>query len=148
MKLSQKLLNELSDEKLKLINQGIDKGINLLQYVNPRYNLNQIKVIKKGLELGIDISLFNHIWFNENQMCVLLSGVLKGIDISKYAKPYYTEKQMQLLIDNENLSKYSHPKYDEDFLEYKNNEYNEMVNQANSDFFSEWYENDPGAQWE
>lgn len=148
MFLNKDSLSKFSEEQLSVVNDGLEKGLDISKYLNPMFSVKQMELIKKGLELGFDVSLYNHIWFDEEQMEMILVGLLKKEDMKEFAKVYYTADQMLMHIRLKNKEDYNHPKYSAEFLEEKEDDYYESRREANRDYYSDLYANDSSAQWD
>lgn len=56
---------------------------------------DQIKEIRRGLENGVDVSWYADPKYNWKQMVQIYYGLRSGLDVSTYADPKYDAQQMR-----------------------------------------------------
>ncbi|SHN87926.1 hypothetical protein [Desulfitobacterium chlororespirans] len=95
--------------QLSRIRQGLNQGLDVSLYANPKFSLEQMLQIQQGLIHGIDVSIYAKPEYDELQMEQILSGLVAGEDISDYADPSYSATEMALIRYKENMS-YCHNK--------------------------------------
>lgn len=49
MFLNKENLNKFSGEQLSVVNDGLEKGLDISKYLNPMFSVKQMELIKKGL---------------------------------------------------------------------------------------------------
>ena len=86
----------LSFEQMGQIRLGLEAGIDVSKYANPKLSDKQMEEIRWGLESGIDVSAYADPKFNDEQMEQIRLGLEAGIDVSKYADPYFNWIEMDI----------------------------------------------------
>ena len=81
-------------DQLKIIREGLYKGLDVSKYADPKYNCDQMFQIYRGLEDNIDVNYYANPEFNSLQMDLIRYGIYNGLDVSKYADPKYSYEQM------------------------------------------------------
>lgn len=88
-----------------------------MEYNGNNFTYTQAKMINMGLEYGIDVSYYASVEFNRKQMSEILYGLLSNVDVSIYSKPEFNDKQMcQIrlgLESGEDVSEYTNPELDQ-----------------------------------
>lgn len=84
----------LSFEQMGQIRLGLEAGIDVSKYANPKLSDNQMQEIRWGLEDGLDVSKYADPKFNWEQMEEIRKGLESGIDVTKYADPKWEYIQM------------------------------------------------------
>ena len=82
------------DDQMRWIRDGLEQGLDVSWYADPKYNGDQMLQILVGLERGLDVSVYADPKYDENQMRMIYQGLRDGLDISIYADPKYGWKQM------------------------------------------------------
>lgn len=104
------------------INEGLDKGLDVSVYANPRYSRKQMAQIRIGLESGVDVTVFANPRYNANVMEQIREGLESGVDVSIYADPKYDADQMEQirggLEEGLDVSVYADPKFNEDQMRW------------------------------
>ena len=101
-------------KQLEEIQIGLEEGLDVSKYANPKFDFNQMAEIRKGLKQGIDISKYADPKFDWFQMEQIYEGLNQDLDISIYANPEFNWEQMReirygLQLDLD-VSKYADPK--------------------------------------
>lgn len=98
-----------------LIEQGMQNGVDVTVYADPKYDWQQMHVIKRGLEQGLDVAVFANPEYTHGQMSMLLRGLQQNFDISVYTDPHFSTEQMQEIVSGMesgvNVSRYADTKY-------------------------------------
>jgi hypothetical protein len=98
-----------------MIEQGMEKGLDVAVYADTRYNWRQMHVIKSGMERGLDISALRDPEYSHEQMGAILRGLRQGFDISIYADKKYRAEQMNEIAagmeSGVNVNQYADPRY-------------------------------------
>lgn len=104
------------------IDEGLDKGLDVSVYANPRYSRKQMAQIRMGLESGVDVAVFANPRYNANVMEQIREGLESGVDVSIYADPKYDADQMEQirigLEEGLDVSVYADPKFNEDQMRW------------------------------
>ena len=97
------------------IREGLEKGIDVSVYADPKYGVAQMGEIRKGLESGVDVSVYADPEYNWWQMNQIREGLESGVDVSWYSDPKYDGEQMfqirEGLEKGIDVSVYADPKY-------------------------------------
>ena len=96
--------SEFDERQLEVLNDAIDKGINMSKYAKPIYDEYQLKRILVGLEHNLNVKYYHKPIFSADQMRAILA-VLQEFSSTEYeenieliAQHWYTEKEMRELI--------------------------------------------------
>ena len=108
---------ESSDDILiKIVNMGLEQGLDLSQYVNQYGHFQKYSVLE-GLEAGVDVSQYaDPKKYDDAQMDAILKGLKSGVDTSIYSDPEkYDGYQMSAIYwglkDGVDVSWYADPKF-------------------------------------
>jgi len=112
------------DKQLREIRIGLEDGVDVSWYTDPKYDWEQMKVIRYGLQKGLDVSVYADPKYDYEQMHEIWSGLNMGVDVSWYADPKYARSQMRQILyglfSGVDVSQYADPKYDwEQMLEIR-----------------------------
>lgn len=69
-----------SDEQMNEIHIGIEKGIDFLIYLNPKYNPEQMALIREGLIKGYDVSKYADVYLTYEQMKSIYNDIEYGME--------------------------------------------------------------------
>ena len=90
---------------------GLENGIDISKYADPKYDAFQMRQIRYGLEDNLDISKYDNPKYEWERMRYLRIVLKHGIDTSQF--DFKQIEQIVLgIIDNLDISKYADPKYD------------------------------------
>ena len=102
-------------DQIKEIKYGLEHGIDVLKYIDTRYDKNQIGQVLWGIEMGLDVSYYNNPEFNWHQMTILRQGLRDGLDVTICADPKFNAKQMAQILTGlhrgVDVSLYANPKF-------------------------------------
>lgn len=105
-------------EQMKWIHWGLKNGLDVSIYADPKYDESQMYEIYLGLENGIDVSWYADPKFDDDQMFCICTGLEDGVDVSQYADPKYDKNQMWQILEGLcsglDVSVYADPKFDSD----------------------------------
>ena len=103
-------------EQMKEIRLGLKEGLDVSKYADPKFDWEQMLETTLGLECGLDVSKYADPKFNKWQMKQIRLGLKEGLDVSKYADPKFNEWQMKEIREGLkcglDVSKYADPKFD------------------------------------
>jgi len=88
------------DDQMRWIRRGLEEGVDVSIYADPKYNADQMLQIFVGLKNGVDVSWYADPKYDKYQMLMIYQGLEKGLDVSVYADPKYSWKQMKELREN------------------------------------------------
>lgn len=104
--------------QLEQINEGKNEYLDINIYAMPKFEAIQMFHFKTALELGIDSSnilTFLKPEFNDEQLCQIFFGLITNLDVSKYAKIEFNceqMKQIRLGLENKlNVLIYAKPEF-------------------------------------
>ena len=72
------------------------KLLDLIDFIKT-YDSDQMREIRIGLERGLDVSVYADPKYNVYQMQQIRIGLERGLDVSVYADPKYNCMQMQVM---------------------------------------------------
>lgn len=109
--------SEFDDSRMNEIRKGLESGVDISQYADPKFYARQMRQIRLGLESGIDISQYADPKIDGPKMEEIRLGLESGVDISWYANPKkFTSGQMEEirkgLESGVDVSVYADPKFD------------------------------------
>ena len=73
---------------------GLEQGVDILKYVNSKFNCSQMAQIRYGLLSGIDVNKYANQKFSQSQMCQIREDLEDGLNVDEYADPRFTCEQM------------------------------------------------------
>ena len=85
---------EFNDDQMEEIQRGLDAGVDVSVYADPKFDSSQMWEIRTGLEQGFDVSLYADPKFNGGQMWEIRVGFAHDVDPRIYANPKYNREQM------------------------------------------------------
>lgn len=91
--------------QMEQIRKGLESGVDVSVYADPKFSYGQMKRIRDGLESGVDVSIYADPKFSAWQMEELRLGLESGVDVSVYAVPEFGSWQMEDI--RKGLEKYS-----------------------------------------
>ena len=101
------------DERMYQIIIGLQNGIDVSVYSDPKFDAEQMGAIRRGLEKKLDVSVYADPKFDHLQMEIICSALEKGIDLLSYVDSKYNAFQMtEVLIgleDHLNVAIYCDP---------------------------------------
>lgn len=104
------------EDQMREIRKGLDAGVDVSQYADPKFSSWQMLQIRKGLESGVDVSPYADPKFKWDQMEEIRYGLESGVGISQYADPKFNWKQMEQirkgLESGVDVNQYADPKFD------------------------------------
>lgn len=107
--------SEFDEDQLQQIREGLEEGLDISWYADPKYYYSEMRYIRFGLEEGLDVSIYADPKFDDGQMYEIFVGLLHGLDVSTYADPKFNNAQMRMirygLEDGIDVSQYADPKY-------------------------------------
>lgn len=77
--------SEFSWNQMYQIRLGLEKGLDVSKYANPKFDSYQMEQIRLGLEKSLDVSRYADPRFTWAQMNEIRLGLEKSLEISKYA---------------------------------------------------------------
>lgn len=77
------------------IREGLEEGLDVSVYADPKFRWNQMAEIRRGLESGVDVSVYADPKFHWAQMYQIRKGLESGVDVSVYADPKFDDRQME-----------------------------------------------------
>ena len=83
-----------NDDQMFEIREGLEDGLDVSVYADPKYDGHQMSRIRWGLEDGLDISMYADPKYDDNQMAQIRWGLEEGLDVSVYANPKYDSTNM------------------------------------------------------
>lgn len=96
--------SEFDERQLEVLNDAINKDINMSKYAKPIYDEYQLKRILVGLENNLNVTYYHNPIFSADQMRVILA-TLQEFNNTEYeenivliAQPQYTKKEMRELV--------------------------------------------------
>ena len=104
-----------NSQQMYEIQCGLEAGVDVSIYADPKYDFSQMCEIRKGLEAGVDVSIYADPKYSFDQMSEILEGLKLNLDVSKYADPRFDWCQMRMIRDGLetglDVSKYADTKY-------------------------------------
>ncbi|MBO5071679.1 MAG: DUF1738 domain-containing protein [Eubacterium sp.] len=104
--------NEMQQNQIQL---GLEKGLDVSVYADPKFNGDQMSAIRNGLELEVDVSKYADPKYDFEQMMQIHFGLEFGVDVSVYAEPKFNADQMREIrwgLQKElDVSAYADPKF-------------------------------------
>lgn len=108
-------VQKFDSAQIWLIEQGMENGVDVTVYADPKYDWQQMHVIKRGLEQGIDVAVFSNPKYTHGQMGMLLRGLAQDLDVSAYADPQFSAEQMKEIVtgmeNGVNVNRYANTQY-------------------------------------
>lgn len=80
--------------QMNVIKAGLNRGLDVSIYADPKFNEWHMYAILEGLEQGIDPSIYANPEFSYPQMREIREGLVSGVDVNIYADPKYSWDQM------------------------------------------------------
>lgn len=100
-------------QQMKRIRWGLDAGIDVDMYADPKFNSDEMHEIYYGLLTGVDASIYADPEYDWRQMWEIREGLEQGVDVSVYADPKFDDNQMEQirkgLKSGVDVSKYADP---------------------------------------
>lgn len=90
-----KWILDFNEYQMKVIKEGLEKGLDVAQFADPDFNPNQMNELKDGLKKGIDISLVADPQFDYLSMRYLINCIEEGWDISWFANHNFDSEQIK-----------------------------------------------------
>ena len=53
---------------MKKIREGLQRGLDVKIYANPKFDVDQMQLIQDGLEKGVNVKIYAKMEFDSNQM--------------------------------------------------------------------------------
>lgn len=75
------------DSQWRWICFGLDSGVDVSTYADPKFDWKQMAEIELGLRAGINVSKYADPKFDHYQMYEIREGLKSGVNISEYADP-------------------------------------------------------------
>lgn len=88
------LLSQMDMYQKHQLMLGFESNVDVLKYMDPRYDWKQMRQIRYGLEKGLNVSIYADPKYDKYQMDAIRRGMESGIDVSKYADPVFNAFQM------------------------------------------------------
>lgn len=114
---SDEPLNKFIQYQMEEIRLGLETGLDVSVYADPKYNTLQMAQIRLGRGQGMDVSVYANPKFDGWQMAQIRWGLEEGLDASVYADPRLDQYQMEQirlgLGQGLDVSVYADPKFDE-----------------------------------
>lgn len=79
---------------------GLEEGLDVSWYANPKFNHYQMEQILYGLENNINVSLYANTEFTWAQMEQIRLGLKHGFDVSIYLNPTIDWREMQKHLED------------------------------------------------
>jgi len=109
--------------QLTQIQKGLESGVDVNWYADPKFDYWQMWQIREGLEAGLDVSVYADPKFDHMQMGAIREGleeirkgVESGVDVSLYADPKFNGSQKWQIREgleaDVDASIYADPKFD------------------------------------
>ena len=102
-------MDEFTPWGIRLIRVGLEEGLDVSWYADPKYTALQMVQIYKGLEAGVDVSWYADPKSNSTQMLLIREGLEQGLDVSKYADPKYDKDKMREIRESLKEKKLAKP---------------------------------------
>lgn len=83
--------------QLEEIRLGLEHGIDVSIYANPKYSFTKMAELRKGLEHGLDITKYLDVQFTTAQMLEIRVGLEDGLDVSLYNALNYSSLYMKVI---------------------------------------------------
>ena len=80
--------------QLRLIRQGLDAGLDVSIYANPKLSFEQMREIEHGLNYGFDMTKYTSGDYSEDQISQIIFGLVEGLDVSEYDDVKMSAKRM------------------------------------------------------
>lgn len=81
-------------EQMRIIREGLERGLDVFWYSNPMFNARQMDIIRKGLLDGVDVSIYASPNFAWDQMYAIHLGLVQGLPAWLYANTSYSTNKM------------------------------------------------------
>ena len=90
----------LKDKKFNIyqlaeIRKGLETGVDVQAYLDPRKPWNEMEEIRLELQSGIDMSIYRDAGFDIMQLAEIREGLQQGVDVTEYARPEFFADQMR-----------------------------------------------------
>ena len=115
--IENKIEGEFNFSQMFEIGEGLDWGVDVSIYADPKFDGEQMGEIRKGLEeeLFEDLFVYADPKFQFPQMFEIREGLVNGVDVTKYADLKFSGDQMEQirwgLEAGLDISKYADPKF-------------------------------------
>ena len=105
------LCKKFDYHQLMQINAAMRRKIDILQYIDERYNWRKIKEIRIGLQKKLDVSVYSDLKYNSFQMRELRLALEEGVNLSIICNPntrWQSIHQLrQIFCDSFDISEYT-----------------------------------------
>lgn len=81
--------------QLEQIRLGLEQGISVDSYLDPKLNWLEMESIRKALEVHVDLNKYKSMGFDWLQCSEILEGLKNNVDISYYLDVNYLSEQMR-----------------------------------------------------
>ena len=81
--------------QLAEIRKGLDSGVDVNEYADPKRPWNEMEEIRLELQSGIDMSAYRKAGFDIMQLAEIREGLMAGLDVSEYARMDFFADQMR-----------------------------------------------------
>jgi hypothetical protein len=85
---------EFDYSQMRVINKGLEAGVDVSIYANPKFSAYEMEVILLGLKDDLDVKWLANPEFSDYQMSEILVGLYQGLDVSTYANPSLSPGEM------------------------------------------------------
>ena len=75
-------LGEFDSSQMEQIRYGLEDGLDISKYADPKFDWEQMKEIRLGLKEGLDVSKYTDPKFDGEQMLEISLGLECGLDVS------------------------------------------------------------------
>lgn len=89
-----------SNKQLLEIKIGLQEGLDISAFANPKYIASKMREIRLGLLHNVDVELYNRVSFSASQMHEIRLGLESNLDVRCYAKTGFTANHMKFVREN------------------------------------------------
>jgi hypothetical protein len=91
----KKRIAKYDSDQMEQIRLGLEDGLDVSWYADPRYDSEQMNRIRTGLKENLYVKWYANPDFNKMQMREIMIGLRNGLDVKWYAKPEFNQYQME-----------------------------------------------------
>ncbi len=81
--------------QMNKINKGFQKGVDISEYADHKFDDMQMAQIREGLESGVDVTKYANPKFDNMQMAQIREGLENEVDVTEYANYKFSVEQMK-----------------------------------------------------
>lgn len=90
--------NQFNERQQREIRAGIEAGLDVGAYADPKFDHDQMFEIRAGLINGVNVSIYAKPEYDWQQMSRILTGLKSGVDVRVLAKPEFNASQMAQIL--------------------------------------------------